>query len=472
MMIMPQQGLLSNTRVPILTRLLSVAPIKITEISMDALAKLARSDSIVLQGSSVRILLNRAMREHNLRLILDTVTDSENEEERWKGVTTLQLLSRNENNRTTLVEAGVLKILVNVLKDSENREKSHRYAAVSICELISSSEQRRMQVVKYGVLDPIARFLTKVEPANELQYWCLMVIHQLAACDALRSELVRYGFIKTLAEMSRLSFGNANMPKICLNSLVRLMVAMEDDEEVRWYLNELLSFDIVPLLATYIRSDDYQLVYWATGLMHEYAIKGVALEQFKEVRGLCRSLNSLLAIEAPFIPRIVLRMLKFFMLHDEPFQLQALNAGIGLRLAKCLSSKDDDVKYWSLTVAQEFVMHPEWHQQFIESGTLAQVLNIGLSVISRKPLKTSNVLRPTLEYVMDILVAIWSSKDMLQTLLRTRRLLEATCLFLQMEKMDGSIRQNRLANVLADMAKTSDTLDRKLTRFGVNLNHM
>ncbi|KAF9376746.1 hypothetical protein CPB97_010640, partial [Podila verticillata] len=121
------------------------------------------------------------MRESNLRYILDTVANSENEEDRWKGVTTLQLLTRNESNRTTLVEAGALEILVNVLKDPENREKSHRYAAVSICELISGSEPRRKLVVKHGILGPLSRFLVKVEPANELQYWSLMVVHQLAA---------------------------------------------------------------------------------------------------------------------------------------------------------------------------------------------------------------------------------------------------------------------------------------------------
>jgi len=44
-----------------------------------------------------------------------------------------------ESNRATLVDAGALEILVDVLKDTRNREKSHRYAAVSICELISGS---------------------------------------------------------------------------------------------------------------------------------------------------------------------------------------------------------------------------------------------------------------------------------------------------------------------------------------------
>ncbi|KAF9354432.1 hypothetical protein BGX26_007755, partial [Mortierella sp. AD094] len=428
------------------------------KISMDALAKLARSDSIVLQGSSVRILLSRAMRESNLRYILDTVAESDIEEERWKGVTTLQLLTRNEHNRATLVDAGALEILVDTLKDPENREKSHRYAAVSICELISGSE-------------PLSRFLVKVEPANELQYWSLMVVHQLASCEALHPALINAGLVRTLAEMSRLSFGNANMPKICLQSLVRLIITMEDDAEVRWRLSELIEYDIVPLIATYIRSDDFELVYWALGLMHEFAIKGVALDDFKETRGLCRSINVLLAADEDYISRMVLRTLKFMMLQDDAFQLQALNAGIGLRLAKCLASKDDDVKYWALSVAHEFVLHPEWRQQFIESGAFMQVINISLSTVSRKPLKAASEILPAKEYIMDILVMIWGSKDDLDLLLDSRTMSESTCVFLQMEKLTSDLSQSRLAVILAEMAKTSATLDRRLTRYGVNLNH-
>ncbi|KAG0280324.1 hypothetical protein BGZ95_010524 [Linnemannia exigua] len=399
------------------------------------------------------------MHEDNLRYILDIVAESDIEEERWKGVTTLQLLTRSESNRTTLVESGALEVLVGVLKDPENREKSHRYAAVSIYELISGSDTRQRQVVQYGILEPLTRFLVKVEPANELQYWSLMVVHQLTACEGLHAELVRFGLVRTLAEMSRLSFGNANMPKTCLHSLVRLIVNMEDDEDVRWYLTELLDFDIVPLIATYIRSDDLELVYWTIGLMHEYAIK----DQFKEMRGLCRSMNVLLAADEMYTSRLVLRTLKFMILEDASFQLQALNAGIGLRLPKCLAFKDDEVKYWALSVAHEFVQHPQWRHQFIESGAFAQVVSIGLSIMSRKPLKTETELLPAKEYISDILVMMWGSEADLDTLLETRGLTEATCVLLQMEKMTSDLSMSRLAVVLADAAKTSGYLDMEST---------
>jgi hypothetical protein len=95
------------------------------------------------------------------------------------------------------------------------------------------------------------------------------------------------------------------------------------------------------------------------------------------------------------------------------FQSQALTSGIGLRLAKCLASKDDDVKYWALSVAHEFVNHPIWRHQFIESGAFAQVLNIGLSTVSRKPLKAASEILPAKDYIMDILVIMWGSSKYL-----------------------------------------------------------
>jgi hypothetical protein len=50
--------------------------------------------------------------------------------------------------------------------------------------------------------------------------------------------------------------------------------------------------------------------------MHEFAIKGVALDEFKEARGICRSINVLLAADESYVSRIVLRTLKFLILED------------------------------------------------------------------------------------------------------------------------------------------------------------
>ncbi|KAF9373160.1 hypothetical protein CPB97_000765 [Podila verticillata] len=201
--------------------------------------------------------------------------------------------------------------------------------------------------------------------------------------------------------------------------------------------------------------------------MHEFAIKGVALEEFKAVRGLCRSLNVLLAADDSHIARIILRTLKYMMLDD----VAATSLLIGLRLAKCLAAKDDDVKYWALSLVHEFVLHPQYRPQLIESGAFAQVINVGLTAASsRTPLKATEEIASASAYMWDILVMMWSSKEDLNQLLKSRGLAEATCVLLQMEQLSGNLEGSRLAVAMAEMAKTSETLDRRLTRYGVNLN--
>lgn len=103
--------------------------------------------------------------------------------------------------------------------------------------------------------------------------------------------------------------------------------------------------------------------------------------------------------------------------HDAPFflaafQLQALESGIGLRLAKCLAAKDDDVKYWALSVVHEFVQHRQYRPQLIESGAFAQVINVGLTAASsRTPLRATEEIEAASAYMWDILVMMWSSSE-------------------------------------------------------------
>ncbi len=93
---------------------------------------------------------------------------------------------------------------------------------------------------------------TSIGAKGKQNYLTLCCCHHNV--DALHLELIRADLIRTLAEMSRLSFGNANMPKVCLQALVRLISTMDDDDDAQWYLTELLDYDIVLLIATYIRS--------------------------------------------------------------------------------------------------------------------------------------------------------------------------------------------------------------------------
>lgn len=112
-----------------------------------------------------------------------------------------------ENNKTTLLEAGALGVLVDALKctDPAMKEVTQRYVAVAICDLIQGSgmlpnimiksncffffcinlfgmiDINKYCILELGVLDPIKRILTSDDIRNnELKYWTLMILYQIS----------------------------------------------------------------------------------------------------------------------------------------------------------------------------------------------------------------------------------------------------------------------------------------------------
>jgi hypothetical protein len=70
--------------------------------------------------------------------------------------------------------------------------------------------------------------------------------------DPLPKVLIESGFVKILAQMARITYGNTNMPKFCMQSLVRMTANIEVSESKK-VLNELLGYDIVDLISICLR---------------------------------------------------------------------------------------------------------------------------------------------------------------------------------------------------------------------------
>lgn len=104
--------------------------------------------------------------------------------------------------------------------------------------------------------------------------------------------LIQEGFVAVLAQMARMTYGNTNMPKFCIQSLVRIVSNVEVGE-AKSILEELLDYKIIDLISISLRAgkliysesssmvsnmsnkEDLELVYWAAGLMHEFVVKGI-----------------------------------------------------------------------------------------------------------------------------------------------------------------------------------------------------
>ncbi|CAG8496149.1 10015_t:CDS:10 [Paraglomus brasilianum] len=354
-------------------------------LTIRALSELTRAENINLRNSAIRILLDRAMSDDFLGDVISSCRNP-HEERRMEAVITLQLLSRTEENKATLVENNALEVLVGLLRQEDNRETTHRYAAIALCDLMTGQNVRKIKVVELGVIPPLIQILESTRELldSELKSWCVMVVHQISMCEQLHQPLGAAGFVPILARMSWETLGSTTVPKFCMQALVRILSTMSA-AEAKQYLHQLLDCNIVMLIASCLKSaqlklssistEDTELLYWALGLMHEFVVKvrnlsDIGQKEFREMRNLLRFMSTLLGIEEPYISRIMLRALKFLGNGDDVYQKKMISEGILNKVIYCMKSTDDDVVYWSLVVLQDLVVHSESHKDIVEPTSI------------------------------------------------------------------------------------------------------
>ncbi|KAK9761339.1 hypothetical protein K7432_013825, partial [Basidiobolus ranarum] len=307
-------------------------------ISSKSLADLARCNNVGLQTSAFRLLLDRAISEPHLEFLIHACRQKNNEEAKLKAITTLQLLSRNEDNKALLVNVGALEVLVEMLSD-ENKETIYKHAAVILCDLINANDDRKNKIVAYGVIEPLTKFLQNFNKySNETKYWSLMLVYHLSFYEEVHPQMIRANFIPLLADLTRRTFGNVNMPKVCLQTLVRIVASMEPSDAIP-QLYTLLDYKMDSLISACLRSEDGELIYWAIGLMHEFVVKDVARPMFRQIRGILKLVTNLLSAEETYISKIALRTLRFLALHNEIFQMKIITSGTIKKIVTCLSSE-------------------------------------------------------------------------------------------------------------------------------------
>ena len=83
-----------------------------------------------------------------------------------------------------------------------------------------------------------------------------------------------------------------------------------DQDFVTHVFHELSKLQMIPLLATSLKSDDHELVSWAIFFLHEFAHRDVLRDEIRKIRHLMKVFNPILGQTQNVISRIVLRILK------------------------------------------------------------------------------------------------------------------------------------------------------------------
>ncbi|KAL0073218.1 armadillo-type protein [Phycomyces blakesleeanus] len=342
---------------------------------------MTQSGDVNVKSSAVKIILERAMSDAYLPIIISACRNDQPVEDRSNALTTLQLLTRRERNKPGLLAAGALDVLVEALRCTEPdmKETTKRYVAVAICDLIQGNDANKYAIIDLGVLDPVKTILTSTDIRNnELKYWTLMILYQISLSDPFPKVLIRSGFIGLIAKMARMTYGNTNMPKFCMQSLVRILANVNSTES-KSILIELLDYHIVDLISICLRGEDVELIYWASGLMHEFVLKDIAADEFRNIKGVHNILASLLSAEEMYISRIVLRTVKFMAYGQDKFKQEMIHTGMVKKIMHCLTLNDDDVRYWAILCIHTVSGQVESHSGILGAPEIEILLQLGVS---------------------------------------------------------------------------------------------
>ena len=100
--------------------------------------------------------------------------------------------------------------------------------------------------------------------------------------------------------------------------------------------------------------ENNELVYWAVGLIHEFSVNNVALEEICGVPILLKSLYSVLVSNDASVQRLVFRVLRYLSDSSEEFKMSVIHhKQLLARLPVCLASGDEDLVSWSLFLVHD-----------------------------------------------------------------------------------------------------------------------
>lgn len=337
-------------------------------ISLSTLRKLSQVPNVSIRLCAFDILTTRALRPQCLQFIIQYCY-TDNEENVLKACTILEGFTKNPKFREKIIHFGGLEALSHAIYRSwvkkndiftEEDGRIQRLACMAIFDLISvQSGDGEQTDINFGpkirLVDKNPSFIPtilgimKETEDRELEKWGLYLIHQIAIWECTREKLKdHWEVVEVISKLIMKNQGESVHLRLAFQVLVTLVnVLMANDEEN--VLQEIRKFGgIRPAIACF-KSDNRELVYWAVGLIHEFAINNVAIEEICSVPILLKSLYSVLVSSEAAVQRLVLRVLRYLSESSEEFKLAVIHyKQLLARLPICLASGDEDLVSWSL----------------------------------------------------------------------------------------------------------------------------
>ncbi|XP_070540296.1 uncharacterized protein [Ptychodera flava] len=339
-------------------------------ISLEDLGALAlHAPQVNLRRSAEQVVLDRAARPQYFSHILKCCLNNDDEESVLKSITVLCVILKNVNFKELPDERKILSVLGTCFMRSIHQQKykkqckdvflkqrvQSRLAGVMF-DIICDMDERKMMLIweTEGILATILNEMQTTE-SKEVMRYCLFIVHQLCLCDGLVPELVESDCVPIICGMVVNYWGDTVIQRIGLQMLVLIINTQGIDEKK--ILAEIASHNVVMHAVVCLKSEENVLVYWAVALLHEFAVNEVLRDNICKLPYLMKSLQKALYGGQAGLQRLVLRVICFLALRNEPFKLEVLACNrILSRIPICLSSGDKDVVHWALVLTHDLAM--------------------------------------------------------------------------------------------------------------------
>ena len=346
-----------------------------SKIDDEDLAILSYTNNTALKRSAEQVLVDRMMSEENLQYLLKQCC-SEDEVQMKKAVTVLSILTKTNEFKPCLIKRGVFEIVTKCVSsisdgfqmvkltekcfNSYDVEQILKFSVVTVHDLVADSEANLTQFFN-GSKEFVAFLLELISDpcdsiSQDIRRLSIIILQQMMHNENMRLNLISYGMIQRTTLCFLRTIGDVGVSRNCLQILVMYINFFEDylTEE---FLQEMAQLGIVPVLIGCLKSDDSDLVYWSTALIHEFLLKDLHRGVISKIPNIVKTLFHILISSESGLQRLVLRIYCFLSINDDYFKNKLLNFPPLLkRMSVCLASGNNDLVYWALLLVHDLAM--------------------------------------------------------------------------------------------------------------------
>eukprot|EP01134_Creolimax_fragrantissima_P007830 CFRG7830T1 len=310
-----------------------------------------------------------------LLTILDT---SKSKDLLYWALVLVHQLALKSDIRPVIIDHDGLRLLVKTTKASQGHNHMQKLCLHSLVLLCSTgsksvSTEALRTAVQEGILSPAAVCLKADD--QELVYWALGLIHELAVKDVAKSEIQKYpGILKIF--YSVLVNNEPNVQIFVLRTLGFL--AIKDDI----FKEKILKSQIPEHLLLNLSSSIADAVYWAVVLIHDLAMCGeAAATRLLSLDGLIPALVTVVKKNTDkhgdTSASLLIAETFGFLCVSESNHLRLVDAGVLVAIGAFTKSTESDLLFWAAALLLNFTVASDGvKERILANGGLDMLIEL------------------------------------------------------------------------------------------------